>query len=76
VRETCSLLGGSPVGLLDGNRLERARRDPGFVDERVADDVDPDAVALQDQDQVRERFAAVADSGSVSVMFVVCATKP
>ena len=49
-----------PTGT-SGTVLNVLDRDPGFADERGADEVDRDAVALEHDDQARERFAAVAD---------------
>src|SRR6185437_5956209 len=47
-----------------GHLLERATGDSGFADERRADQMHRGAVALQDDDQLWEFFAAVADEVS------------
>ena len=44
-----------------GDVRECAAGDPSLADERVPDEVDPDPVALEDDDEVRECFSAVGD---------------
>ena len=49
-----------PTGT-SGTVLNVDAGDPSLADERRADQIDRDAIALQNDDQARERFAAVRD---------------